>query len=169
MSSYKKVNRNITPYAGAGGPGGAIGFFEDTPVDNFRVNPNNEIGNEFDEFQNAVIQLGLAKPSEYYTMRGTAMKAILNKNNQTIYDLVYELLTDGNVNQQPVFTAIKDSANELIVPHYPRSLASNHAMSVCQAFNDQFEKIFNILVPPIGDKMANRKMETLGNAEGIGH
>ena len=83
--------------------------------------------------------------------------------------MVYELLTDGNVNQQPVFTAIKDSANELIVPRYPRSLASNHAMSVCQAFNDQFEKIFNILVPPIGDKMANRKMETLGNAEGIGH
>ena len=128
-------------------------------VDTFKVAPNNILGVNFQEFRNSMIQLALSKPSEYYALRGSALKTILVENNNKIYNLVYNLLTKGDVEGIAVFGTH--------IPDYPKTKASNEAMSVCDSFNDILQDIFDLLMPPIGDKLAATKTQALGIAEGI--
>ena len=133
--------------------------------DNFRVEPNNILGVDFQQFRNKIIQLGLADPKAYYKLRGSALKEILIDTNKKTYDLVYNLLTIGVVGNTSVF--VFPNETDGTPPNYPKNKASNEAMSVCESMNDILQDLFDTLMPPVGDKMADSKLHSLGVADGI--
>ena len=64
---------------------------------NFRINPANALGIEADQTRSKLIALALSKPENYYKLRDTAVNAITKNLANTIYDLYWDILTQGLV------------------------------------------------------------------------
>ena len=66
---------------------------------NFRIDPANALGIEADETRSKLIALALSKPENYYKLRDTAIGAITKNLAVTIYDMYFDILTEGLIPQ----------------------------------------------------------------------
>ena len=64
---------------------------------NFRIDPANALGIEADQTRSKLIALALSKPENYYKLRDTAVNSITKNLAVTIYDMYWDILTEGLV------------------------------------------------------------------------
>ena len=60
---------------------------------NFRINPDNYLGLEHDQFKNDMMQIALTNPTHYYALRNAVMQNTVRTIVSEMYEKIYLLLT----------------------------------------------------------------------------
>jgi hypothetical protein len=68
---------------------------------NFRIDPANALGIEADETRSKLIALALSKPENYYKLRDKCVGSITKMLATVIYDMYYDILTEGIIPRYP--------------------------------------------------------------------
>ena len=72
-------------------------------ISNFRINPVNQLGLEHRKFKDKVLQVAISEPSKYFKIRGECLEILLRNQVSAIYDLIYNVLTSGEVDGANIF------------------------------------------------------------------
>ena len=91
---------------------------------NFRIDPANALGTEADQTRSKLIALALSKPENYYKLRDTAINSITKNIAVAIYDLYFDILTEG------------------LIPRYPREIEDPELGFIDGPVDDKFQLIF---------------------------
>jgi hypothetical protein len=155
---------------------------------NFRINPANALGIEADETRSKLIALALSKPENYYKLRDTAIGAITKNLAVTIYDMYFDILTEGLIPQHadaenpPLGFKDADGARyQLCYPQVDGSPYSNEDFKpkipekevniICSKISDQIRQIAKNIIEEIMPmnhlEMAQKKQVDILKARGI--
>ena len=158
---------------------------------NFRINPANALGIEADQTRSKLIALALSKPENYYKLRDTAINSITKELAIKIYDMYWDILTEGVIppiegeaavpaygadNQQRrdgkwqlVFPDVNGSpyAGEDFEPKIPEKEVN----IICSKISDQIRQIAKNIIEEIMPmnhlEMAQKKQVDILKARGI--
>ena len=163
---------------------------------NFRINPANALGLEADETRSKLIGLALSKPENYYKLRDRAISSITKTLATVIYDMYYDILTEGKVpryggaaaNPVEAFDdAVDDEGNndpghfQLCFPNIANSPYAGEAFKpkipekevnmICSKISDQIRQIGKNVIEEIMPmnhlEMAQKKQVDILKARGI--
>ena len=62
---------------------------------NFKINPADYLGSDYEAFKTDMLELAISKPSEYFKLRKVILKRIKTQAVQDQYNIYYKLLTEG--------------------------------------------------------------------------
>jgi hypothetical protein len=155
----------------------------------FRINPANALGIEADQTRSKLIALALSKPENYYKLRDTAVNAITKNLACIIYDMYWDILTEGLI---PEFTddgeapelGYKTAADNKFQLCYPEVIGSPYAGEdftpkipekevniICSKISDQIRQIARNIIEEIMPmnhlEMAQKKQVDILKARGI--
>lgn len=156
---------------------------------NFRINPANALGIEADQTRSRLIALALSKPENYYKLRDTAVNAITKNLACIIYDMYWDILTEGLI---PEFTdegeapelGYKTAGDNKFQLCYPEVAGSPYAGEdfrpkipekevniICSKISDQIRQIARNIIEEIMPmnhlEMAQKKQVDILKARGI--
>ena len=157
---------------------------------NFRINPANALGIEADQTRSKLIALALSKPENYYKLRDTAVNAITKNLANTIYDLYWDILTEGlipryegeSANEVEGFADGDDEKHfQLIFPNVAGSpyagtpftpkIPEKEVNIICSKISDQIRQIARNIIEEIMPmnhlEMAQKKQVDILKARGI--
>ena len=156
---------------------------------NFRINPANALGIEADQTRSKLIALALSKPENYYKLRDTAVNAITKNLAVMIYDMYWNILTEGLIpemegGENPAL-GYKDSnvggAHQLCFPEVANSpysgddfkpkIPEKEVNIICSKISDQIRQIARNIIEEIMPmnhlEMAQKKQVDILKARGI--
>jgi hypothetical protein len=155
---------------------------------NFRIDPANALGIEADETRSKLIALALSKPENYYKLRDTAIGAITKNLAVTIYDMYWDILTEGIVPRladAPAagsgFRNLGADKSQLLFPGvdpspynglpFKPSLPEKEVNMICSKIADQIKQIGRNVIEEIMPmnhlEMAQKKQVDILKAKGI--
>ena len=62
---------------------------------NFKLNPNDYLGTAHEQFKTRLLQVALAEPTRYFSIRRAVLQNVKNAAVQAQHDIYYYLLTNG--------------------------------------------------------------------------
>jgi glutamate synthase domain-containing protein 2 len=62
---------------------------------NFKINPADYLGSDYEAFKTDMLELAISKPSDYFNLRKTILKRVKTQAVQDQYNIYYSLLTSG--------------------------------------------------------------------------
>ena len=154
---------------------------------NFKINPANALGIDADETRAKLIALALSKPENYYKLREIAIQAITRKLAIEIYDLYWDILTQGLVPRMAGATeggGFRDAAGGKSQLFFPGTAPSPYAGTpftphlpekevniICSKISDQIKQIGRNVIEEIMPmnhlEMAQKKQVDILKAKGI--
>lgn len=137
------------------------------PLDELqRYEPTNELGFDFEDAQNRLLQVALDKPAKYYEMRKFVNDKVLKNITNFVYDLVSKLLYSGEVPRVDGtgFDQIELDGNPY-VPGLPHSKVESEALKLTGAMAKQMQALINEILPKSHLDLAVRKQATLSNVQ----
>jgi len=155
----------------------------------FRIDPANALGIEADQTRSKLIALALSKPENYYKLRDTAVNAITKNLAVTIYDMYWDILTEGLIPKFEDDEAPQlgfrdtgaDGAYQLCFPEVAGSPYSGDMFKpkipekevniICSKISDQIRQIARNIIEEIMPmnhlEMAQKKQVDILKARGI--
>jgi hypothetical protein len=156
----------------------------------FRINPSNALGIEADQTRSKLIALALSKPENYYKLRDTAVNAITSNLANTIYDMYWDILTEGLIpktegDPDPTegYAGVDGDAThwQLVYPDIAGSpykglpfepkLPEKEVNIICSKISDQIRQIARNIIEEIMPmnhlEMAQKKQVDILKARGI--
>jgi hypothetical protein len=117
---------------------------------NFKVNPDNFLSFEYDEYKNACYALAISKPESYYALRSKVLTSVKRKALTQMYETFYTVLSQGDAD----ITA----ATGGVAPNYPNQKASDFALDACATMMPVIERVIEILLPMNGTETAQKRL-----------
>ena len=110
----------------------------------FRVDPNDYLSNNYNDFKTEVYALALSKPATYFEIRKNVVQKVKRDAVKNIYDTFYAILKDGTVDGAPL---IKNTAGNVIRPSYPEQLINEECLGCAKTLDNMCEHIVDIILP----------------------
>ena len=156
----------------------------------FRMNPSNALGIDSDATRSKLVAIALSKPESYYKLRDTAINAITRNLAVEIYDMYFDILTDGiipNKEQNGANPSLGyaegegDGTFQLVYPDvegtpyrglpFRPSLPEKSVNIICAKISDQIKSIARNIIEeilPINHlEMSQKKQMDILKARGI--
>jgi len=114
----------------------------DTGTANFKLDTDDYLGFNYENYIHDLEAYALTKPSEYYKMRSSLLKALKGGIVKQTFDVYYQLLTEGKVGE---FSMQIDGTD--ISPSYPKQEASAFAIQASKTVNKILDKAMEEIMP----------------------
>ena len=125
--------------------------------DNFKVDPNNYLGHQYESYLSKMYTLALSKPTEYLALRETVREKVKRAAVETIYKEYYSILTKGElVNQTSIYGSVR------YTPAYPQQKVNDFCLSAAASLNEILDDLCEIIIP---DKMNEIMGDKIGKAK----
>ena len=127
-------------------------------------NPQDILGLQFSQYKQKVYSLSVTNPTEYFTTR-EKMEEILKRVLVTnMYDVIYNLLRYGIINDNGTETKVCVSSAS---PFYPSNMVNDEATKISATLNSIIDDIIDIIHPSDYEALALDKMRIKAKAVGL--
>ena len=146
-------------------------------ADNFKIDPANYLGLEYNSFRTKLYKLALTNTEKYFEIRENLIKKIELDAIGNLYDSFHNALTKGVANDGSPLFPIGSSSGGLfggsssvnISPGYPSQKVAELCLSASATLNELIENIISILMPSDYTQIMNKKLAEIGNAKTLGN
>jgi hypothetical protein len=128
----------------------------------YKVDTDNYLSYDYDEYRNSLYALALTKPSEYFKLRASIMKAVKTKAVGNIYENFYNVLSKGIVNNNQMLEEVRVGG-----PAYPQQLVNKIALKAAKTLDIILNDVIEIILPQDYKTLANLSMVTKTKADAI--
>ena len=131
----------------------------DKTVDNFKVDPSNYLGHNYDAYLAKMYTLALSKPTEYLKIRETVKERVKKAAVTSIYTEYYSILTNGKTsNNVSIY-----GPDYNFKPDYPQQEVNDFCLGAAKSLNEILNKLCDIIIPDnmnkiMGDKIGANKV-----------
>ena len=126
----------------------------------FKLDTADYLSIEYSAFRDDMLELALSKPSEYFALRKTVLKAVKKDAVENMYKTYYNLLSAGT---DVSGSKIADG----FVPHYPKQLVNQFALGAAKTIDKIAEDAIELLLPRNYKDIANERTSTKSKGEMI--
>ena len=126
----------------------------------FKLDTADYLSIEYNSFRDDMLELALSKPSEYFALRKTVLKAVKKDAVENMYKTYYNLLSAGT---DVSGSKIADG----FVPHYPKQLVNQFALGAAKTIDKIAEDAIELLLPRNYKDIANERTSTKGKSSMI--
>jgi hypothetical protein len=114
----------------------------------FRTNPIRELGISHAQAESQILQVALQAPSKYFALRTGLLRALLERQVQTMYNTVWFCLGSGTDPDGNNLIPFNDEIQEIIgdgadhyAPALPEEEINRISMSLAQGYRDLVERL----------------------------
>ena len=127
---------------------------------NVMVDPNDALSLQYKKYKNSLYAQSLAKPSEYFKLKGELTETLKTKLVTELYKTIYDLLRYGAINVEGVMVQVcgQDSDKKDRIPGVPSAKVNELSLQITATFDDFMEEVINILMPPSFLQLAESKL-----------
>ena len=110
---------------------------------NVMVDPNDALSLQYKKYKNSLYAQSLAKPSEYFKLKGELTETLKTKLVTQMYKTIYDLLRYGAIDVKGVMTQVcgKDSNDNDRIPGVPSAKVNELSLQITATFDDFMEEI----------------------------
>jgi len=126
---------------------------------NFKINPADYLGSDYEAFKTDMLELAISKPSDYFNLRKTILKRVKTQAVQDQYNIYYSLLTAG-----VAYNEIKEGGVKVIdggknifdnaaagvspfTPKMPKQLVNEFALKAAKTIEAIADEAVEMLLP----------------------
>jgi hypothetical protein len=125
--------------------------------DNFRVDPNNYLGHQYESYLSKMYTLALSRPTDYLALRETVREKVKRAAVETIYKEYYSILTQGKL-----ASGASVYGSTQYTPAYPQQKVNDFCLSAAASLNEILDDLCEIIIP---DKMNEIMGDKIGKAK----
>jgi len=133
-----------------------------TGTANFKLDTDNYLGFEYENYIHDLESMALTKPSEYYAMRSKLLKALKGGIVKDTFNAYYTLLTEGSV--AGGFDMFNDYK---MCPNYPKQEASAFAIQAAKTVNQILDKAMEEIMPASHLNISKIRMVKLAEGQNM--
>ena len=124
----------------------------------FKVDPNNFLGHNYEDFLSQMYALALSKPNDYFELRRRIIEKVKRDAIGKLYDNFYSVLTEGTSGGASLF-----ATQGSIKPKYPEQKVNDFCLSAAATLDEILNDLVNIIIPDkvneiLGDKIGKNKV-----------
>jgi hypothetical protein len=124
----------------------------------FKIDTSDYLSIDYNAFRDDMLELALAKPSDYFKLRKRVLQTVKKDAVENIYTTYYNLLTEG----------LDKDGNAIInaawQPRYPKQLVNQFALGASKTIDKIAEEAVEIILPRNYKDIANERTSTKGKA-----
>jgi transcription termination factor Rho len=110
---------------------------------NFRVNASQYLGLSYQEYCNDLYAMAISNPEAYFKMRKEVLKAVKQDAIGKMYDVFYDILVNGTVNNAHVL----NNGTDDLEPQYPEQKVSEIALSASNTLDNILNRVIELILP----------------------
>jgi hypothetical protein len=120
---------------------------------NFRVNTDNALGFEYDEYKSKLYQLALTNTKDYFALRNAVYSNIKKGMIKQLYNTFFNLMTSGaltNPNGTPAKDGSAIDGSNVIfdfVPNYPEDEVNTISLKAARTLEILLKEALDIIIP----------------------
>ena len=126
---------------------------------NFKINPADYLGSDYEAFKTDMLELAISKPSQYFKLRKFILKRVKTQAVKEQYNIYYSLLTQGLAHiaigdlGQGVTAVAKggniaaDTAVADFAPNMPKQLVNEFALKAAKTIEAIADEAVEMLLP----------------------
>ena len=127
----------------------------------FKVDPNNFLGHNHQDYLSKMYALALSNPTEYFELRRTIIEKVKRASITNLYDQFYEILTAGTILKGK--TVLFTGSAVGFEPKYPEQKVNDFCLSAAATLDEILNDLCNIIIPDkmneiMGDKIGRNKV-----------
>ena len=141
---------------------------------NFKLNPNEYLGTAYEQFKTRLLQVALAEPTRFSSIRRAVLQNVKNAAVQAQYDIYYYLLTIGarqdDYGRPGSITRSFNTGNpnEIIPafqPNIPKQKVNEFALKAAKTIDAIAEEAIEMILPMDYKKISDNRQiqQTAGN------
>jgi hypothetical protein len=131
---------------------------------NFKVEPSNYLGHDFQCYCNEVYALALSHPEKYFEMRKNVLNKLKKDEMIKVYDLFYDLLVDGTITTGVGINATTSNVVNDFKPSYPKQKVAQIALSASSTLENILNEVIEIILPIDFKNIALRRLSDRGGS-----
>jgi len=147
-----------------------------------KVDINNYLNNDYQNWVDSMNGLALGSPKVYFDFRSKISAALKREAVSNIYTVLYDLLRDGKLTMSPtgkkedakledIYKAVKDATSPIVTDTMKPSLSDQNineiAISLAKTLNAELEKVVELVCPVSASDAANHRLQSQGNAKDL--
>ena len=134
-------------------------------TDNFKTDPNNYLGSEYNNHLAAMYALALSSPKEFYSARANASNALKTKIIKEFYDTIYLALSEAKTSAGLIYGGAISGGRleERFGCKYPKQKINEKALSFVSTLNDMMDEIIEIIMPNSINRVVDDKLAKVGD------
>ena len=130
-------------------------------VENFRIDPNQYLGHDFEDFQNILQAFSLTSPKGYLMMKSEVAKKLKRDAIRNLYNTMFTVFQKGlDSNGRPLF--IIDG--QVQQPKYPLGHTNEFVLSASTTMDSILKKMLEILMPERYTQLTEASLGKIGNS-----
>ena len=141
---------------------------------NFKINPNDYLGTDNEQFKTRLLQVALAEPTRYFALRRAVLENVKNAAVQAQYDIYYYLLTNGSRQGYHGFPgsitrgynpAAPAEIVDNFTPNIPKQKVNEFALKAAKTIDAIAEEAIEMILPMDYKKISEDRQiqQTAGN------
>ena len=142
----------------------------------FKVNVNNYLGHEYNEFKNDLYRLALTNPDKYFEIRKNLLRKIEYDAVGGLYNSFYSALVDGVAQDGSPLIPIGQSSGGLFGgssstntrPSLPQQKVNQFCLDASATLNEIIQELVEMLMPIDYNTLMNKRLANIGNAKTLG-
>ena len=143
---------------------------------NFKVNVNNYLAHEYNEFKNDLYRLALTNPDKYFEIRKNLLRKVEYDAVGGLYNSFYSALVDGVAQDGSPLFPIGQSSGGLfsasgstnVKPSYPQQKVNQFCLDASSTLNEIIQELVEMLMPIDYNTLMNKRLANIGNAKTLG-
>ena len=129
--------------------------------ENFRIDPNQYLGHDFEDFQNNLQAFSLTNPKGYLQMKTEVGKKLKRDAIRNLYNTMFTVFQKGlDSNGRPLF--IVDG--QALQVKYPLGHTNEFVLSASQTMDSILKKMLEILMPERYTQLTTASLGKIGNS-----
>ena len=141
-----------------------------------KVDVNNYLGNQYNQFKNDLYRLALTNPERYFEVRKNLLKKVEYDAIGNLYDSFYNALIYGKaMDGSDLFPIGQTSGGILssgvganIPPRLPEYRVNEFTLNAAATLQDIVNELVEMLMPIDYNTLMNKRLGQLGNAKTLG-
>ena len=142
-------------------------------ADNFKIDPANYLGLEYNSFRTKLYKLALTNTEKYFEIRENLIKKMELDAIGGLYDSFHNALTKGVANDgSPLFPIGSNSGGLFggsstvnVAPNFPSQKVAQLCLDASATLNELIESVISILMPENFETIMTKKLADIGNAK----
>ena len=130
-------------------------------VENFRIDPNQYLGHDFEDFQNILQAYSLTSPKGYLMMKSEVSKKLKRDAIRNLYNTMFTVFQKGlDGNGRPLFVI----DGQVQQPKYPLGHTNSFVLSASETMDSILAKMLEILMPERYTQLTEKSLGKIGNS-----
>ena len=130
-------------------------------IENWRIDPNQYLGHDFEDFQNILQAYSLTSPKGYLMMKSEVSKKLKRDAIRNLYNTMFTVFQKGlDSNGRPLFVI----DGQVQAPKYPLGHTNEFVLSASETMDSILAKMLEILMPRRYTELTEKSLGKIGNS-----